>query len=621
MARRIGPTIGLSGEAEYKKQIKDITAAMSVLDAQMNKTTAAFANNEKSTEALTAKNKILAEQNRLLGEEYKLAREQVEKIAQAKGKDSAATKNAEKVLIDLRTQIIKNNNSIKENTEAMQENSKELEESSEKVNFWSMESQNAFNAAKDVINGVVNALKSAISATYEFASSAGEEVERLQEMANEAGTTVQRIQELQYASSALNIDVNAVTSSMRDLSEKAMDAVKNATGETAQVFSSLGVHILDINGNVKDSNVLWEETMAALGNVHNETERTAAAMKLFGGNASKLNSIMGQDGVRALRAYSLEANNAGVVMDEATRNALQRLNDEQEIASQKMAALKARLAAELAPELTKLIQYGVKLIETFEPVITKGLKLLIENLDKVIIGVGLVAAGFVALQVAAAVAPMIALMNTTLTGTAVSLTAVNAALLTNPITWIVTGIVAGVGALVWAIASWTSETEKASDSIADGAKNMEKSMNEVNEVAEKFNEEMKALADDMDWTSLEAKFKAKFSIIGTNSAATLKTGLENGLKDWENRLTKIISGVEDRINSLMTQENKTVYAGYTPQQNYGDNYSDSRGYKSASSIPSASLQPVEINLSVDKTKLATVIYDPLKRVARQKGEA
>ena len=434
MARRIGPTIGLSGEAEYKKQIKDITAAMSVLDAQMNKTTAAFANNEKSTEALTAKNKILAEQNRLLGEEYKLAREQVEKIAQAKGKDSAATKNAEKVLIDLRTQIIKNNNSIKENTEAMQENSKELEESSEKVNFWSMESQNAFNAAKDVINGVVNALKSAISATYEFASSAGEEVERLQEMANEAGTTVQRIQELQYASSALNIDVNAVTSSMRDLSEKAMDAVKNATGETAQVFSSLGVHILDINGNVKDSNVLWEETMAALGNVHNETERTAAAMKLFGGNASKLNSIMGQDGVRALRAYSLEANNAGVVMDEATRNALQRLNDEQEIASQKMAALKARLAAELAPELTKLIQYGVKLIETFEPVITKGLKLLIENLDKVIIGVGLVAAGFVALQVAAAVAPMIALMNTTLTGTAVSLTAVNAALLTNPIT-------------------------------------------------------------------------------------------------------------------------------------------------------------------------------------------
>ena len=621
MGRKIGPTIGLSGEAEYRKQIKNITADMSVLCAEMDKTSAVFANNEKSSEALTKQNEILSQKNDVLTKAVEATKKQLEEVADAKGKDSNAYKKLEKDLLKFETQIIKNNNAIKDNNKALEENTDELEDNSEKISFWSQEAQNQFNAAKDIINNVSDALKNVITGMYEFTTSAGAEVEELQKMANEAGVTTQRMQELQYASDALNVDVQAITDSMHDLSEKAMDALNDSGGETAQVFKDLGVHVLDINGQVKDSNTLWEETIASLGNVHNETERTAKAMKLFGGNASKLNAIMGQDGVNSLRAYSQEAHNAGVVMDNATRNALQKLNDEQEKAEKQLSALKTRLAAELAPELTSLIRTGAALLETFEPLITKGLQWLLQNLRPIAIGVTAVAGGFAALQIISALMPLMTLMNQALMTTNTTLVVTNATMATNPAVWVVAGITAAVAALIVAIASWTTETKNASETIEDGAHAMEESMNKVNDVAEKFNKEMKSLAEDMDWVGLEGKFKAKFTIIGTNSAEALKKGLENGLKDWESRLTKTISGIEEKVNSLMTQENKSLYAGHTaPQTNSNSSYVP-RVYKPTPGVTNTPNQLVEINVMVDKTKLATIIYDPLKRVARQKGEA
>ncbi len=619
MGRNIGPTIGLSGEAEYRKQIKNITADMSVLCAQMDKTSAVFADNEKSSEALTKQNELLSKKNDLLGKAVEATKKQLDEVVKAKGEDSAAAKKLEKDLLNFETQIVKNNKAIKDNSSALEDNGKSLNDNAEQTSFWSQETQNAFNAAKSVIESVSGAIKKIKDSMYEFATAAGEEVEELQKLANEAGVTTQRMQELQYASDALNVDTQAITDSMRDLSEKAMEAVNDAGSETARMFKELKIYVYDTNGEVKDSNTLWEETMTALGNVHNETERTAAAMKLFGGNASKLNAIMGREGVDALRMYSLEAHNAGVVMDNATRNALQKLNDEQEKAEKQLAALKTRLAAEIAPELTTLIQTGAALLKTFEPLITKGLKWLVSNLQPIAIGLAAVGAGFAALQIISALMPLMNLMNTTLMTTNTTLIATNAVMATNPIVWVVMGITAAVAALIVAIASWTSETENASKAIEDGAEAMEDSMKQVNEVAEKFNKEMKALAEDLDWVGLEAKFKAKFAIIGTNSAAALKDSLDSGLKNWETRLTKTISGMEEKINKLMTQENKSVYAGHPVQTSSGYSGVSGGGYTPTQTAAQV-LQQVDITLMIDKTKLATVIYDPIKKVARQKGE-
>ena len=62
MAIDIGPKIGIDGESEFRKQIKQVNAEIKTLGTEMQVTQAAFAGQEKSEEALTATSKVLNEQ-------------------------------------------------------------------------------------------------------------------------------------------------------------------------------------------------------------------------------------------------------------------------------------------------------------------------------------------------------------------------------------------------------------------------------------------------------------------------------------------------------------------------------------------------------------------------------
>ena len=58
----LGATIRLEGEKEYRESITKINSSLKVLASEMNKVTAEFSKNDKSTAALTAQSKILSSQ-------------------------------------------------------------------------------------------------------------------------------------------------------------------------------------------------------------------------------------------------------------------------------------------------------------------------------------------------------------------------------------------------------------------------------------------------------------------------------------------------------------------------------------------------------------------------------
>lgn len=59
---KIGAKIELDGEREYKQAIKDIAKEQSVLRSEMKLVASQFADNSKSTQALTETNDVLARQ-------------------------------------------------------------------------------------------------------------------------------------------------------------------------------------------------------------------------------------------------------------------------------------------------------------------------------------------------------------------------------------------------------------------------------------------------------------------------------------------------------------------------------------------------------------------------------
>ncbi|WP_281523588.1 hypothetical protein, partial [Turicimonas muris] len=58
----LGATIKLEGEKEYRDAITKINSSLKVMASEMNKVTAEFSKNDKSTAALTAQSKILSDQ-------------------------------------------------------------------------------------------------------------------------------------------------------------------------------------------------------------------------------------------------------------------------------------------------------------------------------------------------------------------------------------------------------------------------------------------------------------------------------------------------------------------------------------------------------------------------------
>ena len=60
MPTDIGPRIGIDGEAEFRKELRNINNQLKTLGTEMKTVTSAFEGNEKSVEALAAQNTVLA---------------------------------------------------------------------------------------------------------------------------------------------------------------------------------------------------------------------------------------------------------------------------------------------------------------------------------------------------------------------------------------------------------------------------------------------------------------------------------------------------------------------------------------------------------------------------------
>lgn len=134
----------------------------------------------------------------------------------------------------------------------------------------------------------------------------------------------------------------------------------------ADVFAQLGVSVREANGELRDADSVFYDSLQALSNIANETERDAVAMQVFGKSADELAGII-DDGGKALKAYGEEAENLGVIMDQETLDALNAVSDT-------IDQLKAQLKGELA-------QAGAKAMQALMPVfeqITGVAKTLLE---------------------------------------------------------------------------------------------------------------------------------------------------------------------------------------------------------------------------------------------------
>lgn len=155
------------------------------------------------------------------------------------------------------------------------------------------------------------------AATYKAATMADD----LNTLSKQTGISTEQLQMYAATADLLDVSVESMARSQKKLKRSMLTAKEG--GSTRTYFEQLGVAVVDADGNLRDSNDVFNDTIKALGQMENETERDAIAMALFGKSASDLNPLIEDQGHTYERVSRLMKENG---LEPVSQEALDRAN-------------------------------------------------------------------------------------------------------------------------------------------------------------------------------------------------------------------------------------------------------------------------------------------------------
>ena len=366
-------------EQKYRKNIERLSASMDVLDAEMRKVSAKYADNAESAELSAAKTDLLTQKISLQYDKIDNLKAGLEEAAENYGSNAVETLHWEKELNNAEAELYKLNGQLKNNTEQVEDATTATEDAGQSMGNLgdvvngltsklgiqlpdgmksSMNAMGSLDAQSLALAGgfaavaaaIVKVEKAMISMTKESASFA----DNIITLSMQTGQSTQQLQEFSYATELIDVSVDTLQGSLRKLTNNMQDTM-NGTGNAKASFEALGVSVTNANGSMRSANDVFYETIDALGKVKNETERDAMSMDIFGRSAQDLNPLIIQ-GSKTLKAYADEAHNMGYVLDDEALSALGAVDDAYQRLQKTQEGVKNQLAVEFAPYLEEF--YG-----------------------------------------------------------------------------------------------------------------------------------------------------------------------------------------------------------------------------------------------------------------------
>ena len=406
--------VKMDGEKEYRAAISEINSALKTLGSEMKLTKERFSDQSSSMEALTAQHDVLERQYLTQKEKVEALRGAVEASAKSYGEASTKTNNYKSSLNNAEAELLRMEKALKDTDEAIEEASKKTEKSGSKFSQFKDKLSNIFGESKGlgtVINdlggkfgvslpegvtkgldsiakvnpamlaaaGGITALVTAIvkveQALMKMTDEAADYADDVLMFAEQTSMSTDAVQAWSYASERLDVSFDTVKGSLKDLTSN-MKSYRDAMDEgevndQVKAFQALGITVYDANGEFRNANDVFYETIDALGQVQNSTERDALAMSVLGESAQELNPFI-KEGSASLREYAAEAANTGYIMSTETLESLQAVDDAQQelLATQKKVS--NQIAGEYAPYMTEALGNTKDFIDKIGTSLTKS---------------------------------------------------------------------------------------------------------------------------------------------------------------------------------------------------------------------------------------------------------
>ena len=421
-------TTGLSKAlADVNKQSRDIQSELRQVERLLK-----F--NPKDTE-------LLAQKQKLLGDQVAASREKLDRLRKAQEQVNEQFKKGEitegqyrafrRELAETESKLKHFEKQLKETNDRSKEFADQMGKISERLESFGKKLA-PLSAVGAAVSGTLTTL----------AVKAGQLSDDLHTLSDTTGLSMETLQKFQYASDLIDVSLETLTGSMSRMI-RTMNTARQGNKQAQEAFDQLGIAITDANGQLRDGETVFNETIKALGNIANETERDAIAMQIFGRSARDLNPLI-KGGADRLRELGEEAKAAGLIMsDEALGDVLE-FNDELDKLKATTKATGTQLGITVGRIMLPALQ---KLSQTLQ-----GVLAWVRNLDERTVRIVLIVSGLVA-----AITPLLLILAKV--ASAIKVLIPLFAALTSPIGLVISAVAALVTAGILLVRNWEKVKE------------------------------------------------------------------------------------------------------------------------------------------------------------------
>lgn len=380
MANDFGLKVGVDGESEFKKALYAINTSMKTLGTEAKLVESQFDSQDKSVEALTAKNEIL---NKQLGEQQRkidLLKDALENAKKKYGENSEQVAAWQQKLNTAQAELNTMQRRVNQNTEAIEQAGKAEEDAAEAAEDYAEKNKEAGKSAEEssgkmkAFGAVLGTLGSALAtaaagvakvgkALVEMSTGGAAYADTVLTESVVTGIATDKLQEYMYAAELVDVSTDTLTKSMAK-NIKSMKSAADGSASYAEAYEALGVAVTDADGNLRNSETVYWELIDALGQIENETERDALAMTVLGKSAQDLNPLI-TAGADKMAELGAKAREAGYVVGDEMLGVYGNLDDQIQYLTVGCTAAKNALGTVLLPVLTDLAGSGVDLLGDF----------------------------------------------------------------------------------------------------------------------------------------------------------------------------------------------------------------------------------------------------------------
>lgn len=439
-----GITIEFSGDtAKLDRSLKDVDKSTKNIDKELKQVNNALKFNPTSVDLWRQKQDLLKQKIADTGERLKILKQQ-----QAQMDAKNVDKNSEEYR-KLQREIITTESKLK----TFKGQLKAIGNINLRALGASMQQAGAkLTAAGQSMRTVSRYAAAATAAVGALAYKSGKWADNLNTMSKIYHIGTKELQLYSAAAKLVDVDVETIAKTHQKLGKNMANALDGSEKQAA-AFDKLGISITNSDGTLRDADSVWQETIEALGEMENETERDALAMTLMGKSAGELNPLI-QDGGETYKRVAETMEKYGLdFVDQDTLDKANEFNDKLDtikaVGLVGLQTIGAKIAGVLAPALEKVVGIAGKIAKW------------LSGLDPVIIAVGAGIAGIVAL-----LAPLLLLL-----GAIVSAGGALLGVLAG-ISAPMVAVAAGIAALVAVLATALAKSEPFREAMAQLGQNL-----------------------------------------------------------------------------------------------------------------------------------------------------